>query len=264
LIARLPIDQAHQLHKCILMKVVFHEAFRSSYCSDPAAADGRMDAVLNIIKDHVELAEASPADYEDIAACHTAAHIEAVRCLGLYNISALAAGAAIKAATIGLKEPCFALVRPPGHHASPGSSWGYCYFNNMAIAISKLKKEGKISRASVLDIDLHFGDGTVNILSTKGYVTVFNPYAPDADAYLKKIMDHLEEDTDIIGISAGFDNHRDDWGSLLSTEDYRKIGQLVRRACRKKRAGCFAIMEGGYNHEVLGHNVLALIEGLRD
>jgi acetoin utilization deacetylase AcuC-like enzyme len=245
------------------MKVVFHEAFRSSYCSDPAAAEGRMDAVLDIIKDHVELVEASPADYGDIAACHTKAHINDVFNLGLYDISALAAGAAIQAATIGLREPCFALVRPPGHHASPGSSWGYCYFNNMAIAISKLKKEGKIRRALVLDIDRHFGDGTVNILSTKGYATVFNPDAADADAYLKKIMKTLYEDVDIIGISAGFDNHKEDWGGLLSTEDYRKIGRLVRQASQKNRAGCFAVLEGGYNREVLGQNVLALIEGMR-
>ena len=245
------------------MKVVFHEAFRSSYCSDPAAKDGRIDAVLDLIKNHVELVEASPADYQDIAACHTEAHINEVINQGLYDISALAAGAAIQAAMIGLKEPCFALARPPGHHASPASSWGYCYFNNMAIAISKLKKEGRISRASVLDIDLHLGDGTVNILSTKGYVTVFNPVAPDPDTYLKKITDYLEEGVDIIGISAGFDNHKEDWGGLLSTGDYKKIGRLVRKASKKNRAGYFAVLEGGYNHNVLGHNVLALIEGMR-
>ena len=245
------------------MKVVFHEAFKSSYCSDPAAKDGRIDAVLDLIKNHVELVEALPADYQDIAACHTEAHINEVINEGLYNISALAAGAAIQAAMIGLKEPCFALVRPPGHHASPGSSWGYCYFNNMAIAISKLKKEGRIRRASVLDIDLHFGDGTVNILNTKGYATVFNPVASDPDTYLKKIMDYLDEAVDIVGISAGFDNHKEDWGGLLSTGDYREIGRLVREASKKNRAGYFAVLEGGYNHNVLGHNVLALIEGMR-
>jgi len=115
----------------------------------------------------------------------------------------------------------------------------------------------------VLDIDLHFGDGTVNILSTKGYVTVFNPVASDPDTYLKKIMDYLDEAVDIVGISAGFDNHKEDWGGLLSTGDYREIGRLVREASKKNRAGYFAVLEGGYNHNVLGHNVLALIEGMR-
>ena len=222
-----------------------------------------MDAVLDIIKDHVEMVEALPADYADIAACHTEEHIRHVTSLGLYEISALAAGAAIQAATIGLKEPCFALVRPPGHHASPESSWGYCYFNNMAIAIAKLKKEGKINRAFVLDIDRHFGDGTVNIVSVRGYATVYNPYAPDAKSYLMDITEHLDESFDIIGISAGFDNHEDEIGGLLSTEDYRKIGWLVRQASLKNRAGYFAVMEGGYNHKVLGRNVMALIEGMR-
>jgi acetoin utilization deacetylase AcuC-like enzyme len=245
------------------MKVVYHEAFRTPYGSDPAAADGRMDAVLNVIKDHVQFVEASPADHEDIAACHTMTHIEYVRGLGLYDISALAAGAAIQAATIGLNEPCFALVRPPGHHASHDSAWGYCFFNNMAIAITKMKQAGKIRRAFVLDIDCHYGDGTVDILSTKGYVRVCNPQASDAEAYLKEIMEHLVEDVDMIGISAGFDNHREDWGGLLATEDYRRIGRLVKEACRKNGAGYFAILEGGYNQDVLGHNVLALIDGMR-
>ncbi len=245
------------------MKVVFHAAFRSSYCCDPAAAEGRIDAVLDIIKDHVEMVEALPADYVDIATCHTEEHISHVSSLGLYEISALAAGAAIQAATIGLEEPCFALVRPPGHHASPGSSWGYCYFNNMAIAIAKLKKEGKINRAFVLDIDRHFGDGTVNVLSVRGYATVYNPYAPDAKSYLMEITENLDENVDIIGISAGFDNHEDEIGGLLSTEDYRKIGRLARQTTLKNRAGYFAVMEGGYNHQVLGRNVMALIEGMR-
>jgi acetoin utilization deacetylase AcuC-like enzyme len=244
------------------MKVVFHEAFRHSYCRDPAAAEGRIDAVLNVIKDRVKLVKASPADYEDIAACHTKRHIDDVSSLGLYDIAALAAGAAIQAAAIGLREPCFALVRPPGHHASPGSSWGYCYFNNMAIAITKLKKEGKIRRALVLDIDRHFGDGTANILAVSGYATVFNPYAPDADAYLETITNTLREPYDIIGISAGFDHHKEDLGGLLSTGDYKKIGEMVREASQKNKTGYFAVMEGGYNQEVLGRNVMSLIEGM--
>jgi acetoin utilization deacetylase AcuC-like enzyme len=221
------------------MKVVFHEAFRASYCSDPAAAEGRIDSVLNIIRDQVEFVEAQPADLHDIEACHTKAHIDNVSSMGLYDIAALAAGAAIQAATIGLKEPCFALLRPPGHHASPSSAWGYCYFNNMAIAISKLKRTGRIRKAFVLDIDRHFGDGTVNILTVSGYTTVFNPYALDADTYLEKIREKLDEDFDI-------------------------IGRLVKEASGKRKAGYFAILEGGYNQEILGHNVLALIRGLSD
>jgi acetoin utilization deacetylase AcuC-like enzyme len=65
-----------------------------------------------------------------------------------------------------------------------------------------------------------------------------------------------------IGISAGFDNHRQDWGGLLTTGDYFEMGRMVREAARRCNGGCFAILEGGYNADVLGENVLALIEGL--
>jgi acetoin utilization deacetylase AcuC-like enzyme len=244
------------------MKVVYHDAFRKSYCRDPAAAEGRIDAVVRTIKDQVEFIETTPADRHDIAACHTESHIEYITRKGLYEISSLAAGGALQSAQIGLKEPCFALIRPPGHHASPDCSWGYCFFNNIAIAIAKLKREGKIRRAFVLDIDRHFGDGTVNIIGVAGYATIYNPYAPDPDSYLKKIQENLPDDVDIIGISAGFDNHQDDIGGLLSTEDYRKIGTMVKDASRKSNSGCFAVLEGGYNHEVLGQNVMALIQGM--
>ena len=67
---------------------------------------------------------------------------------------------------------------------------------------------------------------------------------------------------DIIGVSAGFDNHRDDWGGLLATEDYETMGRMVRQAAERNQAGCFGILEGGYNHAVLGRNVRAFLRGM--
>ncbi len=246
------------------MKVTWHEGFTQSYCLDPAAEFGRMEAVTNVIKDRVEFVPAIPASEKDIRACHTEQHIAAVKRQGLYEIASLAAGGTIQAADIGLAEPCFALVRPPGHHASANSAWGFCFFNNMAIALSKLKREGKIQKAFVLDFDLHFGDGTVNILGHADYVTIYNPSDHDANAYLRGVEEMLPADADIIGISAGFDNHLEDWGGVLSTDDYREMGRMVRAASRTSGGGCFAVLEGGYNHRVLGHNVMALIEGLEE
>lgn len=245
-----------------MMKVMWHEDFIPSYCSDPAADFGRMEAVLDVIRDRVTLIPATPATEEDIRACHTEQHIASVKRQGLYDIAALAAGGAMQAAFTGLSEPCFALIRPPGHHASSGSSWGFCYFNNMAIAISKLKREGRIRKAFILDFDLHFGDGTVNILGQADDVTIYNPSDHDPNAYLRGVEENLPDDADIIGISAGFDNHAEDWGGVLSTDDYREMGRMVRAAGRKSGGGCFALLEGGYNHRVLGHNVMALIDGL--
>ena len=247
------------------MKVIFHADFYKVYTADPASAPGRMEAVVEEIGKDVEIVTAVPASETDIALAHDAEHIESVRREGLYPISALAAGGAIQAATLGLDEPSFGLIRPPGHHASAGSAWGFCYFNNMAIAIAALKAQKKIETACVLDIDLHYGDGTVNILENQSYVTVHNVKAAGRTAYLDEVADQMERcRADIIGISAGFDHHQDDWGGLLSTGDYREIGKLVNAAALRCNGGCFAILEGGYNHEVLGFNVKALIGGLTE
>ena len=67
----------------------------------------------------------------------------------------------------------------------------------------------------------------------------------------------------IIAVSAGFDRHEHDWGGLLTTEDYETIGRLVKefaqKTCRSRRYG---VLEGGYNHDVLGGNVVALLNGM--
>ena len=246
-----------------MMKVVFHEDFFRSYTMDPAAATGRIEAVVKVVRDKVTFVQAVPASDEDIAAVHTKSHIAEVTREGLYDIAALAAGGAMQAAEIGLKEPSFGLIRPPGHHASANSAWGFCFFSNMAIAVEKLQRERKIESAVVLDFDLHFGDGTVNILGGKDYVSILNPKASDRGRYVDEIRKFLDSrQVDIIGISAGFDHHEDDWGGLLATSDYKKIGRLVRDAAQKTKGGYFAILEGGYNHQVLGQNVMALIEGM--
>ena len=245
------------------MKVIFHEDYYQVYTSDPAAAAGRMQAVVEVIKPHVDFIVAEPASEPDILAVHTQPHIDWVKRSGVYEVAALAAGGAVQAAGLGLEEPCFGLIRPPGHHASSASAWGFCYLNNMAIALEHLKTHQRIESAYVLDIDFHFGDGTVNILKPKDYVTVYNVASSHREAYLTEVKDEMENcEADIIGISAGFDNHEDDWGGTLKTGDYREIGRMVHNAAKRHGRGCFAILEGGYNHEVLGYNAMALIEGL--
>ena len=247
------------------MKVIFHEDFYQVYSSDPAAAAGRMESVVDEIESQVEFISAKPAAEDQIALAHVASHIETVRNSGLYNMAALAAGGAIQAAALGLTEPCFGLIRPPGHHASAGSCWGFCYFNNMAVALAVLKKEGAINTAYVLDIDLHFGDGTVNILGGRDGIEVHNVEARNRILYIDEISNEMSTcQAEIIGISAGFDNHQEDWGGLLGTEDYFEIGYMVRKAARRIGGGYFAILEGGYNHQVLGANVLALIKGMSE
>ena len=245
------------------MKVVFDNLFYFVYSSDPASAAGRMESVVAALPINTEFIGAEPATLEQLKLVHSADHINDVKNEGIFDIASLAAGGAIRSARIGLNEPCFGLIRPPGHHASAENAWGFCYFNNMAVSLLTLKSEQLIKTAFVLDIDLHYGDGTDNILGASNWVKAFNPETNNRKEYLNKVKDALASITvDIIGISAGFDNHMDDWGGLLSTDDYFVIGKMVREASLSSGAGCFGLFEGGYNHKVLGQNVTALINGM--
>jgi len=245
-----------------IMKVIFHSDFYSVYASESAALPGRMESIAKSLGNKYEIITAIPADLKDIEAVHTINHIEDVRRRGLYDISALAAGGAIQAAELGMKEPAFAAIRPPGHHASPGDSWGFCYFNNMAVALTRLMVSGQIKTAAILDFDLHYGDGNVNCIGGPS-VRICNPDAHDRKSYLKEVEYFLNNlKVDIIGISAGFDYHLEDWGGLLATEDYFTMGQMVKETAQKLGAGYFGILEGGYNHKVLGDSCVALLEGM--
>jgi len=245
------------------MKVVFDQAFYTVYTSDPAAEAGRIQAIVKALPTDVTFVETEPASYDQLHLAHTTEHIRMIQEQELYDIAALASGGAITAARIGLKEPAFGLIRPPGHHASADAAWGFCFFNNMAIALLSLKNENLIDSAYVLDVDLHYGDGTVNILGDTDWVNIFNPAKNSRTSYLESVESELSKvESDIIGISAGFDNHLADWGGLLATEDYFAIGRMVRERAKQNSGGCFAILEGGYNHSVLGQNVTALINGM--
>lgn len=247
------------------MIVYFHHDFYEVYTSDPAAESGRMEAIVEELSTEVELVECEPASEEDLLAAHSREHLNWVHSQGLYNISALAAGGAIQAALQSLTEPSFAVIRPPGHHASTSSCWGFCYFNNMAVSLLRLKRDGLIDRAFVLDFDLHYGDGNVNILGQAHWVEILNPETSDRDDYLEEVERSLDNTTaEMIAVSAGFDNHVNDWGGLLLSADYKVMGQWVRATAERNGGACFGILEGGYNHNVLGLNVRAFIEGLEN
>ncbi len=251
------------------MKIVFNPTFyNSDYTDDHASQTGRMEAIINIIKaeSKYQIIANKSADYTDIIRVHQTEYIAAIQSNeALYNMALLAAGGAIKASQIAMDtEPTFACIRPPGHHAYKASGWGYCHFCNMAIALKKLKVEGRITSAFVLDFDAHTGDGTKDCLSDCKEIRILNPMADDNNKYIALIESYIKEIdyVDIIAVNAGFDSYKKDCGKKLETFDFYRIGYLLKQL--SKRLGHnrrFAILEGGYYLPDLGKNVLSFCQG---
>jgi acetoin utilization deacetylase AcuC-like enzyme len=253
------------------MTIVFDEKFyKSDYSGDCAAVPGRLECIMAVLgaESTFEIVRPQPASEDAVLLAHTQAYVDTVKANGpLCDMAMLAAGAAIAAANVGMAgEPAFACLRPPGHHAYRESSWGYCVFCNMGIALLQLRREQRIESACILDFDAHTGDGTKDVLSNWEECRILNPYAGDSEAYIKEIQDFLKgiSAVDIVGVCAGFDSYYKDVGRKLTSFDFYRIGvlmkQFARRAAHQRR---FAILEGGYYLPDLGKNVLAFCEGFQ-
>ncbi len=251
------------------MKIVFNDRFyNSDYTNDGASASGRMEAIMDCIinESGYQIIQCDAAELSDITRVHDSRYIESVKeDSSLYDMAILSAGGAIKAARIAMdSEPAFACIRPPGHHAHPSSAWGYCVFCNMAVALEKLRNEGMINSAFILDFDAHGGDGTIDCLSHWKEAIILNPMADDRDSYVSLVensVKHLDH-VDIIAVNAGFDSYEKDAGRKLATFDFYRIGYILKLLAKKMgHERRFAILEGGYYLPDLGKNVLAFCQG---
>jgi len=128
------------------------------------------------------------AGEEDLALCHTPAHVAAVReacargaplepdtgtCPESWRASILAVGAGLTSADAvvdGVVDRAFCLVRPPGHHAESNRPMGFCLFNNVAITARHLQKRHGLERVAIVDFDVHHGNGTDEIFRADGSV----------------------------------------------------------------------------------------------
>lgn len=252
------------------MKIVYSKRFEERYQTNPVESPDRVRlSALELKGAGYDFVESRQATEEEIRRVHSLEHMRSVQRRGLYEAASWAAGGAIAAAELAVAgEPAFALIRPPGHHASAIRAWGLCFFNNMAVAVQRIRSRAK--RVLIIDIDLHFGDGTVSIFHGDRDVKIANPGSIDANfdyltmdsrGYLKQIEAALRGfEYDVIGMSAGFDTYVEDWGGLLTNEDYEKIGEMIAKASEKCGERRFAVLEGGY-HSDLKYNIKSFIRG---
>jgi acetoin utilization deacetylase AcuC-like enzyme len=250
------------------LSLVYHQGYLTPYYTSTVECPERVKAVYSKLRDRFPVIRPHPAELEDICRVHSRVMVDRVILEGreTYETALLAVGGAITAseeATRGM--PALALVRPPGHHAGPERYWGYCFFNNLAVAVAKLMAAGSVASVLVLDLDLHYGDGTEDIFKHNQGVAVVNIRGKTRKAYLDSLEQELKKfrEVDLLALSAGFDTYVRDWGGILKTEDYRAMGALIRStALRLSHGRFFAVLEGGYYLPDLGINVLAFCEGL--
>ena len=248
------------------MKVVFHNMFLTSYDSSPAAEPGRMECIVEELQGVYEFVQQTAATDEDIQLVHHPNYVSRVKEHShIYEIAMMAAGGAITASELAMQgTPAFALVRPPGHHANPDYGWGFCKFNNVAVAVEKLRRQGAIKTALIIDFDMHFGDGTEIIFRNSPGVTYRHTGAHQRDLFIQDLEDLLAagDEYDLLAVSAGFDAHEEDWGGILKTSDYTTMGKMIAGYAREFcRGRLFFALEGGYHQHVLGLNVKALLDG---
>lgn len=208
----------------------------------------------------------------------------------------LAAGcgiAAVDAVIGGEEKTAFCLVRPPGHHATPDRSMGFCLINNIALAARRAIDKHGLSRVLIVDWDVHHGNGTQDCFYEDPRVLFFSahrfPFYPGTGKatetgagpglgftvnmpvaygtpvkdYIGRFRNLLEDAADkmkpeLVLISAGFDAHRQDpIGSLdLETEDFITLGKLVQDIAKTHSNGrIVSLLEGGYNVPILGQCV---------
>lgn len=271
--------------------------------------------IASRIDQWLEHRQAPLSSFDDIARVHNGAAIANIRdnipspgvyyaldgdtALNAYSWQAAlrAAGAAVAAtdAVIGGElDNAFCAIRPPGHHATPATSMGFCLFNNIAIAARHALDVHGLERVAIVDFDVHHGNGTEaafvgepRVLMVSFFQHPFYPYSGDrpiganavnvplpayskgdvvrqavTEKWLPALHAHRPQ---MIFISAGFDAHREDeLGQLgLVEDDYIWITQQIMAVADQYAQGrIVSCLEGGYNLSALGRSVVAHLKAL--
>lgn len=212
---------------------------------------------------------------------------------GSFTAARLAAGAgldAVAALRAGEADSAFAIVRPPGHHATPTTAMGFCLFNNVAVTAQSIVDSGE--KVAIIDIDAHHGNGTQDAFYGSDQVMFISfheypqypgtgalhetgtgagtghtlnfpmPSGTTGDVYLRAFDQVIEPALEAFGadwilISAGFDGHRADplTNLGLTSGDYAAIMTRIVSASAPGRR--IAFLEGGYDLDALGSSAAA-------
>jgi acetoin utilization deacetylase AcuC-like enzyme len=219
-----------------------------------------------------------------------------------YDVALHAAGAAVGAVDVvleGLTRTAFALVRPPGHHATVNRSMGFCLINNIAVAAAHALESG-VRNVAIVDWDVHHGNGTQDIFYSRSEVHVSSvhqyPFYPGtgsaaetgtgpgagytlnvpiqagagdqeyAEIFKGAIIPAIEQfEPELILISAGFDAHADDplGGMRVTERGFANLASQVAAVAESSANGrVVAVLEGGYDPSALGRSVAATIAAL--
>ncbi len=201
---------------------------------------------------------------------------------------------AVNQVVSGEFKNAFCAIRPPGHHAEPNKTVGFCFVNNIAVAAQHALTKPHIQKVVIFDFDVHQANGTIEIFKNRSDVMVVStfqhPFFPFSHAFSPSeniINIPLEAETastqfrrltenkitqaissfkpDLILISAGFDAHTDDpMGGLdLIDEDFYWLTKLSMSLANTYSKGrIISMMEGGYNLEALALSAHQHIQAL--
>ncbi|MBI3128190.1 MAG: histone deacetylase [Candidatus Tectomicrobia bacterium] len=213
-----------------------------------------------------------------------------------------AALSAADAVAAGEADNAFCAVRPPGHHALPDYSMGFCLFATISIAARYLQERHGLRRLAIVDWDVHHGNGTQAVFwrdpdvffaslhqypfypgtgaahergEGPGEGTILNiplPAGTPEEVFLARfeaevlpaVENHAPE---AILISAGFDAHRSDpLGGLRMTEAgfARMTRQIKALAARRCAGRLVSLLEGGYNLGALQASAAAHLQALAE
>lgn len=220
-----------------------------------------------------------------------------------WDAALMAAGttiAVVEAVVGGSARNGFALVRPPGHHATSTESMGFCLFNNVAVAARYAIDHLGIRRVAIVDFDVHHGNGTQDIFyeddrvffcsthasplypgtgaereigSGRGHGTTMNLPLPHGvgDRGFARLFGEVvipairRHHPDLILVSAGYDGHwADPLGPLmLSVSGYAMLTTHLMNVAEEICHGRIVlVLEGGYNLRALAASVMASLEVL--